>query len=531
MFTKSTANSPFKPGKRLLLTSAIAALLAGCNPGTETENKVSGETATADKQEATAPPALHPHEGSGIVGSPEMVALTEEWQKMNRSEAKQRGRDLFNQNKYGMFIHWGLYSQVGGVWKGKKMEEGGKGPQVAEWVMRRKEIPRDEYAQLATTFNPTEFDAKEWVAIAKAAGMNYMVITSKHHDGFALFDSEASDYNVVDATPFGRDVIRELEQACKEAGISFGVYYSNALDWRDGGDSGWKDYKKPHYPNTKELFVNNFDPSPQSFDDYIKNKSIPQVQELVDNYELSQIWFDTPLYIPPKYSMAFYKILYDANPEILVNQRIGNGFGDIGTPGDNVIPDEASANTWEGIATTNNSWGFKSYDTDWKSPNETLFWLIENVSKGGNFLLNVGPDGKGTIPEKSVENLLAVGAWLKVNGDAIYGTKPWDVSHEGPTKIAMKGTHDRRGKKAAFEFTNNDFWFTQKDGKVYVIALSRPADGKATITSLKGHNIASAKVLGSSDALTWKNSDSGLEINLPEFAEEGIGYALEIELK
>jgi alpha-L-fucosidase len=467
--------------------------------------------------------------GSGIAGSPEMLALGTKWQVMSDSAAKKKGRELFNQNKYGMFIHWGLYSQLGGIYQGKKMEEGGIGPKVAEWVMRRKEIPRAEYAKLAKTFNPTKFNADEWVAIAKAAGMKYMVITSKHHDGFALFDSKVTDFDVIDATPFGRDIIRELEVACKKAGLSFGVYYSNALDWRDGGDSGMKDYGPAKNPQQKQ-FVNRFDPSPASFDDYIANKSLPQVRELVSNYDLSQVWMDTPIYIPAKYSFEFYKTLYDANPEILVNQRIGNGFGDIGTPGDNVIPDAASDNTWEGIATTNNSWGYKSYDKDWKSPIETLYWLVANVSKGGNFLLNVGPDGTGTIPAKSVENLVAVGKWLKVNGDAIYGTKPWQVDHEGPTNLQMKGTGHRSKKKFKFEFSQDDFWFTEKENKVYAIALARPDNNKALIQAFKGKEVKSISLLGSSEQLKWTNGAKGLSVTLPELTDKGIGYALEINL-
>ncbi|WOH38148.1 alpha-L-fucosidase [Thalassotalea fonticola] len=480
---------------------------------------------------ALSTPAINAAEqvsGSGIPGSAEMLELGLKWQTMSNSAAKQRGRELFNQNKYGMFIHWGLYSTLGGIYQGEKMEEGGTGPRVAEWVMRRKEIPRAEYAKLADNFNPTKFDADEWVAIAKAAGMKYMVITSKHHDGFALFDSKVTDFDVIDATPFGRDIIRELEVACKKAGLSFGVYYSNALDWRDGGDSGMKDYG-PEKPKQAQ-FVNRFDPAPVSFDSYIANKSLPQVRELVTNYDLSQVWMDTPIYIPAKYSFEFYKTLYDANPEILVNQRIGNGFGDIGTPGDNVIPDKASENTWEGIATTNNSWGYKSYDNDWKSPIETLYWLIANVSKGGNFLLNVGPDGSGSIPAKSVDNLLAVGKWLKVNGEALYDTRPWHVDHEGPTNLQMKGTNHRNKHKFSFEFTGNDFWFTKKAGNVYAIALSRSADNKAILKSLKGQTVKNVVLLGSAEPLKWSNTANGLTVELPEFSHDGIGYALRISL-
>ena len=469
--------------------------------------------------------------GSGIPGSPEMLAFESAWNVLNRSEAKQRGRDQFCENKYGMFIHWGLYSQCGGVWKGKRMNEGGEGPLVAEWIMRRKQIPREEYARLAETFNPTEFDADEWVAIAKAAGMRYLVITSKHHDGFALFDSAVSDFNVVKATPFKRDIIRELEQACLKAGLDFGVYYSHALDWRDGGDSGMKDYGPKNPKERKQaLFPNYFDPAPVRFDDYIETKALPQVQELVANYSLCEMWLDTPIYIPPNHSFAFYKAIYAANPEILVNQRIGNGFGDIGIPGDNIIPDEVSANTWEGIATTNNSWGFKSYDVDWKSPMETLYWLIANVSKGGNFLLNVGPDGTGMIPEKSVDNLLEVGKWLKVNGAAIYGSKPWKVAKEGPTDIQIKGTSHRRDSEFTFAFEANDFWFTSTQDRIYVIALADAVKGRIQVRSLAGVPIKEIKRLEDDQVLSWQACRDGIEIELPVLDSALDGYVLEVSV-
>ena len=465
--------------------------------------------------------------GSGIPGSPEMIKLHELWKPLNASPAKQRGRERFNGNKYGMFIHWGLYSQCGGVWKGERMEEGGTGPKVAEWIMRRKEIPRAEYATLAKTFDPAKFDADEWVSIAKAAGMKYMVITSKHHDGFALFDSDVSDFNVVKATPFKRDIIRELEQACEQGGIAFGVYYSHALDWRDGGDSGMKDFCYDETPK-QAMFVNDFDPAAVTFSDYITQKSLPQVKELVSNYNLSEIWLDTPIYIPPEFSFRFYTSIYEANPEILVSQRIGNEFGDIGTPGDNVIPDEASENTWEGIATTNNSWGFKSYDKDWKSPQETLFWLLENVSKGGNFLLNVGPDGTGVIPKQSVDNLLAVGRWLKVNGDAIYGTKPWVITHEGPTGVSIKGTEHRSKHGFQLDVTSEDFWFTKKGNKLYVIGMVWPESGTATVRSLNEYAFTEINLLGSEKKISWRKEAEAIEIDLPEIESKELGYALEL---
>tara|TARA_B110000046_G_C13025071_1_gene413457 strand:+ start:5344 stop:6912 length:1569 start_codon:yes stop_codon:yes gene_type:complete len=489
----------------------------------------SEELAAHNALSETEKPKVYGFEGSGIQCSTEMKMLTKEWQELNKSAAKQRGRARFNKNKYGLFINWGLYSLLGGIYKGKQMEDGGTGPRVAEWIMRRKEIPRAEYEKLAKDFDPQNFNADDWVAIAKAAGMKYIVMDAKHHDGFAMFDSEVSDFNIVDSTPFGRDAIKEMEIAAKKAGIDFGVYYSNALDWRSGGDSGMKDYGPgPGIKPRRAAFVNKWDPAPTSFDAYIKDKSIPQVKELLANYDLTQIWFDTPIYIPPKDSIEFYRTVYNANPEILVNARIGNGFGDIGTPGDNVIPDKASVNTWEGIATTNHSWGFKSYDTDWKSPKETLYWLIANASKGGNFLLNVGPDGDGVIPKESADILKQVGKWLAVNGDAIYDSKPWKVDHEGPTKISMKGTKHRVENKARFDFKENDFWFTTKGDKVYVVSLAKSKSNKISVKSLHGLNIKNIRVLGQTGKVTWTKGADAINIQLPKLINKNIGYALEV---
>ncbi|MGJ8561356.1 MAG: alpha-L-fucosidase [Litorimonas sp.] len=455
--------------------------------------------------------------------------LAEQWTSMNTSPAKEAGRVRFNENTYGMFIHWGLYAQPAGVWKGERMEEGGEGPKVAEWIMRRKEIPRAEYAELATTFNPVDFDADEWAAIAKAAGMKYMVITAKHHDGFALYDSKVSEFDIIDASPFGRDIIAELEAACRKAGLAFGVYYSHGSDWQDGGDGGLKDYAPENPPRT--IFANRWDPAPVTFDDYMQTKALPQVRELANNYELSQMWFDANNYTPARYSFQIYSDVYAANPEILVNSRLGSGFGDIGTPRDNEIPDNPLEGIWEGIATTNHSWGYKSYDNDWKTPTETLFWLVENVSKGGNFLLNVGPDGRGNIPPQTVENLSAVGDWLAVNGDAIYGTNAWTTTKEGPTHIAIGGGEDRREGTMQFEFESNDFWFTQKGGKIYVIALARPDDGLASVKALMGIDIDMIRLLGTGQKLDWSSDADAVNITLPTFDSEGIGYALEITPK
>ncbi len=252
-----------------------------------------------------------------------------EWEKMHA--AKAASLKEFDDAKFGMFIHWGLYAIPAGEWKGQRM------PGISEWIMQRAKISRADYAQLAAKFNPTRFDADEWVRVAKNAGMKYMVITSKHHDGFAMYGSKVSPYNVVDATPFGRDVVAELHDACERAGIRFGVYYSQSIDWYDGGDGGYalSGGKGQSWP------VNLHDPSPTPFLEYIEKKSKPQVREILKKYSnLWVIWYDVPFRMPRELSFDFYKTTYDLQPQTLCGDRIGNGFGDYIVPGDNRIPRE-----------------------------------------------------------------------------------------------------------------------------------------------------------------------------------------------
>ncbi len=478
-------------------------------------------------------PRYHPLGGSGIIGSPDLQAWTARWQVLSRSPAKERARQRFRRNKYGMFIHWGAFSNFGGVWKGKTIQDGGDGPPFGEFLMQRWRISRAEYATAASHFNPERFDADAWVALAKAAGMRYVVLTAKHMDGFAMYKSAVSRFNIVDATPFRRDVVGELSRACARAGLAFGVYYSQSLDLVDGGDAGLQDYGpipgpgvKPHYV---AKWVNTWDPSPESYDGYTLGKALPQVRELVQRYKVSELWLDVPGYIPPKYSFAFYEEAYRANPSILVTQRVGNGFGDIGIPGDNVVPEGILAQTWEGIATTNHSWGYVANDHSWKSPTEILYWLLANTSRGGNFLLNVGPNGAGDIPAEAESLLRSVGRWLAVNGDAIYGTSHWRVAQEGPTRIRLEGSAARRRTTPDFTFTPQDFWFTAKGGKIYVSALVRPAPGESVlITSLAGVKVAAVRLLGEHRPVRWTATSGGLRVALPPMATPGPGYALEV---
>jgi alpha-L-fucosidase len=467
------------------------------------------------------------------MGEKNLTKETEEFgirrREMTDSASKQAGRRRFHRNTYGMFIHWGLYSIPGGIWNGEKMEDGGEGPCVAEWIMRRKGISRAEYARLADQFNPTAFDADAWVSIAKAAGMKYIVITAKHHEGFALFKSFDA-FNAVDATPFGRDIIAELHAACARHGIDFGVYYSHSLDWRAGGDGGMKSFGPSNNPICPK-FPNYFDPSPVPFHDYIKNKSLPQVCELTENYPgLCEIWFDTPLYIPPEYSFEFYRYVYERQPGMLVSERVGNDMGDILIPGDNTIPEAVEKQPWECIATTNNSWGYNCYDQDWKSPREILFWLISAVARGGNLLLNLGPLSTGELPAEAVENITVIGDWLKINGEAVYDAKPWDVAHEGPTKAIINSTEQRKQDGFKAVFTSDDFFFTCRGNRVFAISLIPPEPRDITIRSLAGKPVKAVRLLGYDAPLKWRSVREGINVALPVGNLHKLGAVIDVVL-
>ena len=463
------------------------------------------------------------------------VYKTLSWEQMNAS--KEVAKEAFIDAKFGMFIHWGLYSIPGGIWKDKKIEEYGR-PSVAEWIQCTAQIPREEYAQLAKEFNPTEFNAESIAKLAKDAGMKYIVITSKHHDGFAMYDSKVSDYNIVDATPFKRDVVKELYDACQKYDIDFGLYYSHNIDWKDGHDCGYSDLiasgREVNVKAKRKMGANVWDPSPNTFEEYLENKAYPQVKEILTKFpDLKTLWYDMPHYLTPEQSSEFYSIAYNLQPNMLINERVGNDFGDFDIPGDNKIPQDHLAITkpWQTVGTTNNSWGYKSYDHDWKSVKELLFWLTEIVSKGGNYMLNIGPTGTGSIPQQSANNITAVGTWLAINGEAIYNTRKWEVSHEGPTNLVMDGTSAREKHKGLkIDFTTEDFWFTQKDNAVYAIALES-GNNKIVLQSIKQkHKVNAVELLGSTKKLKWHQNKEGLKIELPNKLPSEIGYALKITM-
>ena len=470
--------------------------------------------------------------------NPQPNDINAEWKKMNASKEEECKR--FDDLKYGMFIHWGLYSIPGGIWKGKKMEDMGGGTYVSEWVQYVFKIPRAEYAQLASEFNPVKFNADSIVQLAKDAGMKFIVITSKHHDGFAMYDSKVSKFDIMDATPFKRDIIEELYKSCKKNGIDFGLYYSHNIDWADGGDCQYsviKKFRAEKGDSTRIFGPNLWDPSPNTFDEYLNNKAFPQVREILTKFPgLSTLWYDMSMSMTPEQSFQFYKIAYDIQPNTLINDRIGNNFGDFDGAGDNKIPTGEMKFTrpWQTVGTTNNSWGYKSYDNDYKSIKELLFWIVEIVSKGGNYMLNVGPTAEGTVPEECARNLRETGRWLKLNGDAIYGTRKWKVQKEGPTNIVMTGTTQRQFSKFQANYSPSDFWFTTKDSNVYAIALAYPDNNIAKINSLKadtGTVVKTVRLLATKEDLKFRQTSNDLEVELPAGQKNPNGFVLEIQLK
>ncbi len=398
--------------------------------------------------------------------------------------------------KFGMFIHWGLYSIPAGVWRGLRI------PGLGEWIQYTAKIPVGEYEKLAGRFNPVKFDAREWVRIAKEAGMKYMVITAKHHDGFCMFDTKLTDYNIVKATPFGRDPLKELAEACGEEGIKFGFYYSQTLDWHhpDGLGNYW-----------------DYDSSKQSFVKYLREYVKPQLRELLTNYgPIAVVWFDigTPT---PELAQELISFVRELQPDTIINGRVGirggrwsRGLGDYIEMGDNEIPEEKIEGDWETPATLNDTWGYKSYDHNWKSPGNVIQKLVEIVSKGGNYLLNVGPTAEGVIPEPSVRILRGVGEWLRRNGEGIYGTKA------SPIRTPPESLYR----------------CTAKPGRLYIHTLAWPWYGELVIPEVK-NKVERAHLLAYPELgeLSFRQEGEIVTVNVPEKAPDPIDTVIVLEME
>lgn len=368
----------------------------------------------------------------------------------------------FEDARFGMFIHWGVYSPLACTWDGKRYNGYG------EHIQRMARIPVEVYKkEVAGKFNPQEFDAEEWIRIAKETGMKYFIITSKHHDGFAMYDSKVSDYNIVKATPFGRDPMKELRDACRKAGIKFGFYYSHAFDWGEkiGVGNDW-DYDNPG--GDKLLGGRNWWETRKEFipiaRKYVDEKALPQIKELIDNYDPDIMWFDTPHKLPQEECIRIVKFTRDAKPDIIINGRAIAGFDRYDYYNTNDCPYEFSNygdNYWEGIPTTNNSYAYNENDNDYKPASFFIRLTVKAAARGGNILMNIGPMGNGKFSAPDREILKGIANWWKVNGDAsICGTQAT------PLTVQSWGESTRKGNNLYLHVFD---W--PKDGKLCVGGL------------------------------------------------------------
>lgn len=419
--------------------------------------------------------------------------------------------------RFGMFIHWGDYAVLGGIYKGNEIGHAG------EWIMNRGKIPVAEYQQYAKKFNPVKFDADAWVKLAKEAGMKYIVITAKHHDGFAMFKSNASKWNIVDATPYGKDVLKPLAASCRKYGIKLGFYYSQAQDWNNPGGAAARKVSSEGWPNPDSAKIDaytkenngHWDPVQTSvpMSEYIDKVAVPQVKELLTNYgDVAVIWWDTPTGMTDELAQKLHDLL-KLQPNIISNDRLKrpNFAGDYKTP-EQKIPNlsELDGKDWETCMTMNGTWGYKSYDHKWKTPETLIHNLIDIASKGGNYLLNVGPTAEGEFPEESIAALKKIGAWMKVNSEAIYATRANPLQPLSWGRCTMK-----------------------PDGKntiLYFSVFSWPADGKLVIPGLK-NEIVNAKMLDGGAKLTTGATNEGVIINLPGQAPDSIATVIRVEVK
>jgi alpha-L-fucosidase len=393
-------------------------------------------------------------------------------------EAYEARMKWWHDARFGMFIHWGVYSVPAGKYNGQEING------IGEWIMNTAKIPIPDYEKFAKQFNPVQFDAAEWVRIAKDAGMKYIVITSKHHDGFAMWGSKVSKYSIVDYAPYGKDVLKMLSDECAKQGITL-CFYHSIMDWHqpDADSANWAKYRE----------------------NYLK----PQLKELLTGYgKLGVLWFDGEWEKEwtEDQGKDLYNFVRNLQPDIIVNNRVGKGrqgmqgmskdtsfVGDFGTPEQEILSTSTSM-AWESCMTMNETWGFKTSDTNWKSPEMLIKNLVDIVSKGGNFLLNVGPTSEGLIPAASVERLKEMGEWIRVNGEAVYGVGQLNNYKEG----------------------DNIRYTKSGDGNYIYASLFSMPEKQLTIKQIKPAEGSKIRMLGVDEDLKWKyNKKTGLTIQLP----------------
>lgn len=426
--------------------------------------------------------------------------------------------DWWREARFGMFIHWGVYAVPAGVYNGHEQKNGG-----AEWILNRMKIPVLKYREYAGQFNPVKFDAAAWVKMAKDAGMKYIIITAKHHDGFALFKSNASKWNIVDATPYGKDVLKQLAEACKKEGIKLGFYYSQAQDWTNPGGSvsrkvardGWLNpdsdridaYTKEHTGHWDSLQTT------ASMADYVENVAVPQVKELLTNYgEVAVLWWDTPTNMTDEYAEKFQPVL-KLQPNIITNDRLKHPdySGDYKTP-EQKIPNlnELDGKDWETCMTMNGTWGYRTSDHKWKSSETLIRNLIDIASKGGNYLLNIGPKADGEFPQESMDRLKEIGNWMKINSEAIYGTKA------SPIKPLSWGRCTQK--------------VVNGNTILYLSVFNWPADGKLNVPDIK-NKVLSALLLSNGKKIKATSTNDGMTLNLPSVVPNKIASVIKIMFK
>jgi len=419
--------------------------------------------------------------------------------------------------RFGMFIHWGVYAVLAGEYDGHTINK------ASEWIMNRGKIPVAEYHQVANRFNPVKYDPDAWVKTAKDAGMKYIVITAKHHDGFALFGTRASRWNVVDATPYGRDLLKPLAEACRKYGIKLGFYYSQAQDWNNPGGAASRKVTSEGWANPDSARIDaytaehkgHWDPAQttQTMGEYIDKVAVPEVKELLTNYgDVAVLWWDTPTDMTDEYASKLNALL-SLQPNIITNDRLKRPDfpGDYKTP-EQKIPNlsELDGKDWETCMTMNGTWGFKASDHNWKTPTTLIHNLVDIASKGGNYLLNVGPTAEGEIPQPSIDALKVIGEWMKTNGDAIYGTKASPL----PPLAWGRCTQKMEGSNTI----------------LYLSVFDWPADGKLTVPGIKG-KVRRATLITWGKKLDYENGADGLVIHVPPTMPDKLATVIKVEVK
>jgi alpha-L-fucosidase len=469
----------------------------------------------------------------GLVLPPRAASLGPQASGPTREERIRWWREA----RFGMFITWGLYAIPAGVWNGRSHPD-----DYAEWIMFDEKIPVREYSRLAAEFNPVKFDASAWVAVAKKAGMKYIIPMAKHHDGFSMFDSALTDFDVVDATPFKRDIVGELARASRAAGLKFGCYYSVDRDWHRPTGQG-NEYKQTNtwdFPSSTR----------EDFDAYFREFAKPQVEELLVRYRPDVLWFDGIGFKSDSQLDDLVRTIRTHAPACLINSRVKTfrfpfpdpyRYCDYISLGDNEIADKAPGFDWENPGTLNSTYGYSRNDDNWIDASEIVFRLVDIVSKGGNYLLNVGPTAEGVIPQPSVDRLMEVGSWLETNGEAIYATAPWKTYGEGPVfDFEVAGVKSRGEKpaggtpRARPERTTRDIRFTAKGNTVYAICLVWP--GPAVLLRALGlragdERVAAVSMLGSRDTIEWRQTDEGLSLSVPKTPPGRYAFVYKVDLK